>query len=264
MLDTTSGKTTQPSATPGHFVPGAAVATVWPCDVFEALSLMPSESVDCVIADPPYNETSLAWDRWPSEWPSAVRRVLKRSGSMWVFGSQRMFLDRIDEFDGWRFSQDIIWEKQNGSSAAADRFRRVHEHVLLFYRTDSPWGGVYKDVQYTLDATARRVRRKQKPPHWGVLDGSSYTSEDGGPRLMRSVLQVRSEHGRALHPTQKPLGIVEPLLRYSCPPGGLVLDPFAGSGTTGVAALRNGRSADLIEINPDYCKIIAKRLETLT
>lgn len=77
---------------------------------------------------------------------------------------------------------------------------------------------------------------------------------------MRSVIYARSEHGRALHPTQKPEGIIEPLLLYSCPPGGAVLDPFAGSGTTGVVADRLGRTATVIDLNPEYKAMAEQRL----
>lgn len=222
---------------------------------------MPSDSVDCVITDPPYGETSLVWDRWVTDWPSEVQRVLKPTGSMWVFGSMRMFLARISEFRRFKFAQDVVWEKHNGSGFHADRFKRVHEHALQFYQIDSPWSGVYKNVQYTLDATARAVRRKTRPtPHMGRIEAGSYTSEDGGPRMMRSVLYVRSEHGRAEHPTQKPEAIVEPLIRFSCPPGGVVFDPFMGSGTTGVVAKKNGMRFIGAEVDPTYFKVASCRI----
>jgi site-specific DNA-methyltransferase (adenine-specific) len=221
---------------------------------------MPNASVDCIIADPPYGETSLAWDRWVADWPSEVHRVLKPTGSMWVFGSMRMFLAHVPEFRRFRFAQDVVWEKHNGSGFHADRFKRVHEHALQFYKIDVPWAGVYKSVQYTLNATARAVRRKRRPTHMGHIESGSYTSEDGGPRMMRSVLYVRSEHGRAEHPTQKPEGIVEPLLRFSCLPGGVVLDPFMGSGTTGIVAGKNGMRFIGAEANPDYFEIAKCRI----
>jgi site-specific DNA-methyltransferase (adenine-specific) len=180
------------------------------------------------------------------------------SRSMWCFGSLRMFLDRRDDFSEWKLSQDVIWEKHNGASFHADRFRRVHEHVLHWYCGD--WGSLFHQVPTTADATKRTVRRKERPTHTGEIANSTYTSEDGGPRLMRSIIQVQSMHGRALHPTQKPLGILVPLIEYSCPPGGLVLDPFAGSGSTAVAAILIGRRAVLIEADERYCEITARRL----
>lgn len=231
-------------------------------DFADVIDTIPSGSVDCILTDPPYGETSLEWDKWPLGWPSRVLPLLKPTGSMWVFGSTRVFFDHVAEFGGWKLAQDIVWEKHNGSGFQADRFKRVHENALHFYRADAPWEGVYKDPQYTPDAVARSVRRKKGPAHMGEIGAGSFKSEEGGDRLMRSVIYCRSEHGRAVHPTQKPLGVVEPLLLYSSPEGGTVLDIFAGSGTTGVAAQRHGRNAILIEGKPEFAEAAKTRLET--
>lgn len=226
------------------------------------LSQFDDETFDCILTDPPYGETSLPWDRWQDGWPAAARRVLKKTGSMWVFGSMRMFLDNIGQFGGWRFAQDVIWEKHNGSGFHADRFKRVHECAAQFYRDDAAWADVYRKVQTTPDAVCRSVKRRRGPSHTGEIKEGSYKSYDGGDRLMRSVIYARSEHGRAEHPTQKPIEIVEPLLLYACPVGGTVLDCFAGSGTTGVVARRHGINAVLIEADPKFASIAAGRIES--
>lgn len=224
----------------------------------EIIADMPTESVDAIIADPPYQQTSLSWDIWPDGWPDAVAHILKPTGSMWVFGTMRMFMERRDDFANWRMAQDIVWEKHNGSSFHNDRFRRVHESAVQFYRGE--WAQIYKGAVVTMDADRKSVTRKKgRPAHMGDIDGSTYTSEDGGPRLMRSVIYARSQHGRAIHPTQKPEAIVEPLILNACPPGGVVLDPFAGSGTTGVVANRLGRSAILIEADDHYFEAMKDR-----
>jgi site-specific DNA-methyltransferase (adenine-specific) len=75
------------------------------------------------------------------------------------------------------------------------------------------------------------------------------------------VIFARSEHGHAVHPTQKPVAIVEPLLRYACAPGGTVLDCFAGSGTTGVVARALGMGAVLVEGNAEYADLMRARLD---
>ena len=230
-------------------------------DCREVLGTLQDQSIDCIITDPPYGETSLTGDIWQEGWLPEARRVLKPSGSMWVFGSQRMFLEHISDFAGWRFVQDVIWEKHNGTGLFNDRFRRVHEIALQFVRADSKWTDIYKLAQVTNDARARTVRKKGRPAQWiGATGETIYKSEDGGPRLMRSVIFERSEHGRAEHPTQKPIGIVEPLALYSCPPGGTILDPFAGSGTTGLVARRHGFDAILVEARDDYIRVIENRL----
>ncbi len=208
-----------------------------------------------LITDPPYAETSLPWDQWPSGWLDAIPATTRE---LWCFGSLRMLFARLHEFDAWRFGQEIIWEKQDGSGFATDRFRRVHEYVVQWYR--GPWTALHRAVPRVGITTADKsvVRRALGPAHHGERGESVYV--DDGQRLMRSVVKVANSHGHALHPTQKPLGILGPLIEYSCPPSGAVLDPFMGSGSTLRAAKNLGRKAIGIEIEERYCEIAAQRL----
>jgi site-specific DNA-methyltransferase (adenine-specific) len=213
----------------------------------------PLEAV--TIADPPYEQTSLTWDRWPDGW---IARLT--GASLWCFGSLRMFMDRAQEFAGWTLSQDLVWEKQNGSNSSGDRFRRVHEQPAHFYR--GRWEDVYKAVVTTPDAVQKSLRRKGRPPHWGHIGGAAYESHDGGPRQMRSVIYTPNCHGYAVHPTQKPIAILQPLIEYACPPGGTLYVPFAGSGSELVAARLLGRRAIGIEANEQWCDVAACRLSS--
>jgi len=231
-------------------------------DCREVLPGLGAGFADCCVTDPPYGDTSLTWDSICPGWIEHVARALKPNSSIWVFGSMRFLAPLFSEMaqHGYRYSQDVVWEKQNGTGFNNDRFRRVHEHAVLFYR--GPWAEVYHDAQVTNDARARVVRKKEKPAHWhGATGSTTYVSEDGGPRLMRSVLHVRNEHSRAIHPTQKPLELLLPLIRYSCPPGGVVLDPFAGSGSTGAAAAIEGRDSVLIEKDLATAQAATQRLD---
>lgn len=209
-----------------------------------------------MVTDPPYGDTSLDWDSWPEGWLETIT-----VDQMWMFGSVRMFLNRYQEITdaGYKYAQEIVWEKHNGSGFAADRFKRVHELAMHFYA--GTWGDIYRDPQHTNDAQKRTMRRKTRPTHTGNIEATSYASEDGGPRLMRSVMQVRSENGRAVHPTQKPEGIIRPLIRYSSKPGDTIYDPFAGSGAILLTAVQEGRKAVGMEVSEPYCEIIAKRLD---
>lgn len=221
---------------------------------------------DLIIADPPYGDTSLAWDRRVEGWQSVARQRCKPTGSMWVFGSLRFFMESAEAFKdaGWRYAQEIVWEKHNGSSFHADRFKRVHELAVQFYHNDAEWASVFNDVQTTPDATARTVRRKKRPAHTGHIEaGTVYVSEDGGPRIMRSVIYERSCHGRAIHPTEKPVPLLEILIRTSCPPNGLVGDFFAGSGAAGEAARNLGRRYTGSEIDPAYVAAARTRVGPL-
>lgn len=226
-------------------------------DVREILPTLDLQA-DCIVTDPPYAETSLAWDRWPDGWPTLAATV---ASSMWCFGSMRMFLDRAHEFAGWKLSQDIVWEKANGTGFATDRFKRVHEIATHWYRGD--WAAVHHDtprVPYTgPDKHARR--RQPHGQHTGKIGQWHY--EDDGTRLMRSVLGAPSVRG-GLHPTQKPSEILRPLIEYACPAGGLIVDPFAGSGATLMTARMIGRRAIGIEAHEPYAEAAARRLSALT
>lgn len=228
--------------------------TLYLGDALEVLPDLPY--VHATVTDPPYGETSLSWDHRVDGWLD-----LLPCPSLWCFGSLRSFMTTAATFTAarWKLSQDVVWEKHNGSSFHADRFKRVHEFVVHFYR--GAWADIHRDVPKTLDATKRTLRRKRRPPHTGHIEAGAYQSDDGGPRLMRSVIYCRSAHGNAVHPTQKPEGILRPLIQYAVPLGGVVLDPFAGSGSTGIAAREIGRRAVLIEHNEEYAEAAASRLQ---
>lgn len=227
--------------------------TLYHGDAMELMTRLPQ--VDAVITDPPYGETSLDWDRWPDGWPALAAKLATQ---LWCFGSMRMFLDKRADLEDWKLAQDIVWEKHNGSNNSNDRFRRVHELALHFYQGE--WKPLFKAPQFTNDATAKSVRRKNRPVHWGDIGAGAYVSEDGGPRLMSSVIYARSCHGYAVNETQKPEDIVAPLVQYSVPPGGILLDCFAGSGTTLAVARKLGRRAIGIEKRLEQCERIVERL----
>jgi len=226
-------------------------------EVLPALGLQ----ADCIVTDPPYQETSLDWDRWPKGWPEWIVGI---APSMWCFGSMRTFMDHYPEFaaSGWKLSQDIIWEKHNGSGFAADRFKRVHEIATHWYRGD--WRDVHHEVQRERGNSTKRSGSavRATTPHTGEIGVHRW--DDDGMRIPRSVQRVRSMHSRSIHPTEKPLGILDPLIRYACPEGGLVVDPFMGSGSTLDAARQSGRHAIGIEAREEYCEAAARRLDALT
>lgn len=204
------------------------------------------------VTDPPYGETALAWDNTCKGWLRSLN-----SSSLWCFGSMRFFLDNRDEFDGWRFGQEIIWEKQNGSGFCVDRFNRVHELCLHWYR--GPWSDSYHATPRIPGGNGQKsVRQRGQTPHRGTIGNTGYA--DDGKRIVRSVFRCRNTHSEAEHPTQKPLELLRVLIEYSCPSDGTVIDPFCGSGSTLVAAKQLGRRSIGIEMQEKYCEIAAERL----
>lgn len=233
---------------------------LWLGDCREILPAL-SVTADCVVADPPYGETSLEWDRWPDGWLGVVATVTR---SLWCFGSLRMFLRHGHAFAStrWKLSQELIWEKNNGTGLHTDRFKRVHEIAAHWYR--GAWHDIYREVQRTAASPERMARNGEVVHRHGVgyHIGERGASEwrDDGTRMMTSVIRANNMRGLAIHPTEKPVPILRPLIEYACPPGGLVLDPFAGSGSTLEAARQTGRRAIGIEAREDYAEKAARRL----
>jgi site-specific DNA-methyltransferase (adenine-specific) len=213
------------------------------------------DGAHAVITDPPYGETSLAWDRWPTGWLDDAAKI---TSALWCFGSFRMFHENADEFRAWKFSQDIVWRKNAGTGFASDRFKRVHEYATLWYRGD--WADIHHEALLEPSGQPLKGRTINRGPteHYGKQGQVGWVDE--GTRLVQSVIDVRNMHGSAVHPTQKPVGIVSPLIEYSVPRGGLVVDLFAGSGTTAVAARQLGRRCIAYEANERYAEAAARRL----
>lgn len=219
-----------------------------------------SVTADLICTDPPYGETSLKWDQWVDGW---LDHAAQASNSMWCFGSMRMFLGWRDQFigRGWKLSQDIVWEKHNGSGFQNDRFKRVHEHALHWYLGE--WGAVRHETPRITGGEERRrgsTKRVDQPPHAGAIGSAQSRYEYDGMRLARSVIYAASTHGHAIAPTQKPVSVLTPLIEYGCPPGGLVLDLFAGSASTLDAARQCGRRAIGIEADEVQIERAAHRL----
>ena len=229
--------------------------TIYHADVREVLHILPK--VRTIITDPPYGETQLKWDTWVDGWPGMMRSL---SDELWSFGTFRMFMEKAVEFTGWKYAQDVIWEKQNGSGFTKDRFRRVHEFAVHWYQ--GKWSALKRQtpVVHVEERPGRtHATRRAQPQHTGEVRSDRY--DYVGTRLMRSVIPVRNCHSKATHPTEKPVGIIRPLVQYSLSAGEIMLDPFMGSGTTLLVAIQHGCRAIGIDSDESHCEQTVKRLK---
>ena len=168
--------------------------------------------------------------------------------------------------DGWYLRQDIIWAKPNPMpESVKDRCTKSHEYLFLLTKSD----------RYYFDADAIKEPAVSTRPSGngfaGRQGGADYTAVSGGvgssepwapgkPRNRRSVWNVQTRPFKGAHFATFPVELVEPCILAGSPVGGRVLDPFGGAGTTGLAALRNGRDATLIELNPEYAALAEVRI----
>lgn len=198
--------------------------------------------------------------------------------------------------DGWWLRSDIIWNKPNPMpESVTDRCTRSHEHVFMLSKSEryffdaaairepvapSQEGRVRDDVvggnkgDVTHHSPGGRYGSGNKAKSWGSNQTAERANGDGNierhsgipwegtTRNKRDVWTVTTSPYAGAHFATFPPALILPCILAGCPVGGTVLDPFGGSGTTGMVAYENGRSAVLIELNQDYAKLINERLTT--
>jgi len=249
---------------------GAWVNRIIAGDCIEAMRTLPEASVDMVFADPPYNlqlegelhrpnqtrvdgveeawdrfEDFASYDRFSEAWLTAARRLLKPDGTLWVIGSYHNIFRvgaRLQDLGFWILN-DVVWRKTNPMpNFRGRRFTNAHETMI--------WCARERDARYRFNYEAMKSLNDdlQMRSDW-LLPICS-----GGERL-------KDGSGRKAHPTQKPEALLHRVILASTQPGDLVLDPFFGTGTTGVVAKRLGRNYVGIERDKRYIAAAEARLK---
>jgi predicted methyltransferase len=235
-------------------------------DCLKLLPAIPDKSVDLVLCDLPYGTTACTWDSLLplGELWAQYRRVCKPSAPM-VFTAVQPFTSTLIVSNLREFRHEWIWEKSvaTGFLDANRRPMRCHESVLVFAQT-SPTYYPQKTIGAVNHACNTGGRSKSEIHHGEYARVDVNTT---GLKFPRSVLRIPSvSRSERTHPTQKPVELMEYLVRtYSCE-GGTVLDNTMGSGSTGVAAVSCGRSfigmeADQVHFETAKTRIL--RLEAL-
>ena len=168
--------------------------------------------------------------------------------------------------DGWYLRQDIIWHKPNPMpESVRDRCTKAHEYIFLLSKSERYFfdskamrePGVYPAGTKAAKGSAERAQEtgvNARPPEYKIYDGM---------RNKRSVWTVTTKPFKGAHFATFPPDLIEPCVLAGCPVGGVVLDPFAGSGTTLQVAVKHGRYGLGLELNPEYIKLIHERMEKI-
>ena len=241
-------------------------------DCLTILRALPENSIDMIFADPPYMLSNNGfschsgkrvkvnkgdWDKsngfevdanFHNEWISACRHILKPEGTIWISGTYHSIYQcgYLLQKNNFHILNDITWFKPNASPNLSCRFFTASHETIIWARKD-------KKAKHTFNYEAMKN---------GLFPEDALKKEN---TQMRSVWSLSSpkneekEHGK--HPTQKPLDLLKRIVLASTREDDVILDPFCGSGTTGLACkLINYRSFIGIEIDTQYCELAKKRL----
>ncbi len=242
-------------------------------DCLSELQKLPANSVDLVFADPPYNlqldrellrpnNTRVAgvdddWDKFSSfsdydafcrTWLAECHRVLKPNGSLWVIGSYHNIFRlgcALQDLSFWILN-DVIWRKVNPMpNFRGRRFTNAHETLI--------WAARDQKSRYTFNYESMKA----------FNDDLQMRSDWLFP-ICAGPERLKNENGKKAHPTQKPEALLHRIVLASSNPGDVILDPFFGTGTTGVVARRLGRNYIGIESDATYVEAAKDRISRVT
>lgn len=232
-------------------------------DCLEIMKSIPDCSVDMILADLPYGTTQCKWDSvidLEKLWLQ-YERIIKKNGAI-VLTAQTPFDKVLGASNLNLLKYEWIWEKTSatGHLNAKKMPMKAHENVLVFYKNPP----VY-NYQKT-EGHERKVSKAEHKINCKESDvynkGQKLTTYDSTERYPRSVLKFASDKQKSkLHPTQKPLALMEYFVKTYSNKGDVVLDNTAGSGTTAIACLNTNRNYILIEKEKNYIDIINERIE---
>ena len=241
-------------------------------DCVQMMGMLPSASVHCVFADPPYNlqlrgelrrpDDSLVdgvddeWDRFTDfatydaftrAWLTECRRLLRKDGTIWVIGAYHNIyrIGAMLQDLGFWILNDIVWRKSNPMpNFRGRRFTNAHETLI--------WAARQRDSRYKFNYQAMKS-----------LNDDVQMRSDWLIPLCTGPERLRNAHGLKLHPTQKPEALLHRVLLASTAAGEIVLDPFVGTGTTAAVAKRLHRHFIGIERHPAYVEAAWGRIRAV-
>ena len=242
-------------------------------DSLVKLKEIPDNSVDLIFADPPYNlqlknelwrpnQTKVDavdddWDKYDSfehydkfceAWLKECQRILKETGTIWVIGSYHNIfrVGKIMQDIGLWTLNDVTWVKSNPMpNFLGTRFTNATETLIWAKKHENAKGYTFN---YQLMKQFNNGKQMRSDWYMAICNGDE---------------RIKGEDGKKAHSTQKPEKLLKYVVLSSSNEGDIVLDPFAGTGTTGAVAKKYGRNFILIEKDPNYCKVIEERLNSI-
>lgn len=220
-------------------------------DCLELMKTIPDGSVDLILTDPPYGTTACKWDSvipFDLMWVE-LKRIIKHNGAIVLFGSEP-FSSALRMSNIKQYKYDWVWKKRavNFLNAKKQPLREV-ENILVFNSlVYNPQGLIYSPK------VNKRSNSTETNGAHGLSNLSEYTN------YPKNILEFKNERG--LHPTQKPVALLEYLIKTYTNESETVLDFTMGSGSTGVACVNTGRKFIGIELDKNYFNIAKQRIES--
>lgn len=243
-------------------------------DCLKVLPTIPDKSIDLILTDPPYGTTACSWDSiipFDLMW-NELNRIIKDNKAIVLFGAEPFSSNlRMSNIKNYKY--DWIWEKDNGTNFASVKYQpfRVSENIIIFGKfpiTYTPKNIKCYNPQMTDGKPYKTISGKQKNESAIIRKGSrenmsNYKTINSGERYPRNIIKFNRDKNK-IHPTQKPVALLEYLIKTYTNENDTVLDFTMGSGSTGVACKNTNRNFIGIELDQNYFNIAKNRIETIS
>jgi site-specific DNA-methyltransferase (adenine-specific) len=237
-----------------------STVTLYQGDCLVEMGKIQSQSVNLIAVDLPYGTTQNKWDAiipFDKMWEQFYR-VLTLNGAI-VLTATQPFTSKLIMSNLNDFRYETIWEKTIGSGQLSIKRQplKVHESILVFYKKL----GTYNEQKTLGEAYVRTRKHNSKGEGYGSQVDSE--KKNDGYRHARSLIKIPNARYKGGHPTQKPVGLMEYIIKTYSNPGEVVLDCCMGSGTTGIAAVNLDRQFIGIELDDKYFEVAKNRIENV-
>ena len=227
-------------------------------DCLEVMKDIPDESIDMILCDLPYGTTRNKWDSiipLDKLW-NEYERIIKDNGAIVLF-SQMPFTAELTHSNLKLFKYEWIWEKDNGTGFlnAKKMPLKIHENILVFYKKLPTY-----NPQMRTGFKPYKCKQGRHSTNYGLYE-QGHITESNGERYPIDIIEFKKDSG--LHPTQKPVALLEYLIKTYTNEGDVVLDNCMGSGSTGVACVNTNRDFIGIELDEKYFNIAKERINKM-
>ena len=232
-------------------------------DCLVAMKDIPDKSIDMILCDLPYGTTACKWDviiPFDKLWEQ-YRRIVKDNGAIVLFGKQP-FTSKLIMSNLEMYRYELIWEKSRvgNNMQLGKQPASIHENIVVFYKQYPTFNELKFQVDEKYIDKRKSIRNStySKSEHY---QGEMTRKKDDGWRHSQSILPFNSVWQIVMHPTQKPVALLEYLIKTYSNEGETILDNTMGSGSTEVACVNTKRNFIGIELNDEYFAIAEKRIK---
>lgn len=230
-------------------------------DCLELMKEIPDGSIDAIITDPPYGTTACKWDSvipFEPMW-QRINKLIKPNGAIVLFGSEP-FSSALRMSNIKQYKYDWVWHKTkpSGHLNAKKQPMRIYENISVFYSKQcyyNPQDLIYGEFNNDRPSRSKKIKGEYT---YGLEKNAGISIAANYPK---NVLTFSNPNNDSLHPTQKPVPLLEYLIKTYTNEGETVLDFTMGSGSTGVACVNTNRNFIGIELDEKYFEIAKKRIE---